>query len=156
MSRSRDNKRQQLRNRDDLPGDRPNSLDTTGFYIMMYSPFSPPLVLLLFGLLAAIAAGAAFSASLKDSVNAWMQSGSGFSPADLKRPELLVPYTGICFGVLVFLAAGLEMFGTPRLLAYVVALPLTLFTAWLVWSQLGKLILQLRKGGSRALDLDSL
>jgi hypothetical protein len=32
---------------------------------------------------------------------------------------------------------------------------LSIFTSWLVWSQLGKILIQLEQGGSQALDLDS-
>jgi hypothetical protein len=55
----------------------------------------------------------------------------------------------------VFLASGVQIFGFPTKLAYTIALPLTILMALLVWSQLGRILIQLERGGSKALDLDS-
>jgi membrane protein implicated in regulation of membrane protease activity len=73
----------------------------------------------------------------------------------MKGIQLLVPFLGIAAGICVFLAAGLEVFGFPWWLSYSISLPLTLLIATLVWSQLGKLLAQLERGGSKALDLDA-
>jgi uncharacterized protein (DUF2062 family) len=73
----------------------------------------------------------------------------------MKGSHLLVPFLGIAAGICVFLAAGLEVFGFPSWLSYSISLPLTLFIGFLVWSQLGKLLAQLERGGSRSLDLDA-
>ncbi|MBE9129317.1 MULTISPECIES: hypothetical protein [unclassified Coleofasciculus] len=121
---------------------------------MYYFP-EPPYLLLVIGLLAGISSGAAFEATLKQKVQAWSKSRSTRDLAQLKGFQLLVPFLGISFGICIFLAAGLQIFGFPGLLAYVISLPLTVFIGWLVWSQLGKLLGQLERGGSRALDLDA-
>jgi hypothetical protein len=39
--------------------------------------------------------------------------------------------------------------------SYAIALPMTIFIGALVWTQLGKLLDQLQRGGSKAIDLDS-
>lgn len=117
---------------------------------------SPPYVLLIASLLASIASGVAFEAVLKQSVREWSKSRSTRSLANLQGFQLLVPFLGMTGGVCVFLSSGMEIFGFPAKLAYIIALPLTVFISWLVWSQLGKILTQLQQGGSQALDLDSL
>jgi len=122
----------------------------------MYPFPQPPYLLLVAGLLAGISCGLAFQASLKQNVR-----GRSLQPEPIDRPlhrdgQLLLPFLGICSGICVFLAAGLEIFSMARWLAYAIALPLTGLMGALIWSQLGKLLLQLQQGGSQAIDLDSL
>jgi membrane protein implicated in regulation of membrane protease activity len=69
--------------------------------------------------------------------------------------NLFLPFLGMAGGACFFLAAGVEIFGFPTKLAYAIAVPMTIFTSWLVWSQLGKILAQIEEGGSAALDLDS-
>ncbi len=122
----------------------------------MYNFPQPPYFLLIFGLFAGITSGAAFEATLKQKVQEWSKNRSTRTLAQMKGVQLLMPFTGIAAGICVFLAAGLEIFGFPSWLSYSVSLPLTLFIAVLVWSQLGKLLAQLERGGSKALDLDAM
>jgi hypothetical protein len=53
------------------------------------------------------------------------------------------------------MSTGLEIFGLPTLFGYIVAIPLTVGIASLVWRQLGQMLIELERGGSAALDLDS-
>lgn len=121
---------------------------------MYYFP-DPPYFLLIFGLFAGITSGAAFEATLKQRVQEWAKNRSTRSIAQMKGIQLLLPFVGIAAGICIFLTAGLEIFGFPSWLSYYVSIPLTLFIAFLVWSQLGKLLMQLERGGSKALDLDA-
>ena len=121
----------------------------------MYSFPEPPYFLLLAGLFTSITSGLAFEATLKQKVQEWSKNRSTRSLAQMKGSHLLVPFLGIAAGICVFLAAGLEVFGFPSWLSYSISLPLTLFIGFLVWSQLGKLLAQLERGGSRSLDLDA-
>jgi hypothetical protein len=114
----------------------------------------PPYLLLIAGLLASIASGTAFEAVLKQSVREWQKYRTTQSLDAMKGPQLLVPFLGMAGGVCFFLSAGMEIFGIPFKLALAVALPLTIFISWLIWSQLGKILVQLEQGGSQALDLD--
>ncbi len=120
---------------------------------MYYFP-DPPYLLLVFGLLAGLASGAAFEASLKEKVQEWTKHRSSRTLAQMKGFQLLLPFVGIAAGICIFLAAGLTIFGFPTLLSYAISLPLTLFIGALVWLQLGKLLVQLERGGSKGLDLD--
>lgn len=115
----------------------------------------PPYFLLVAGMLAGLTSGLAFEATLKELVQEWARTRSSRIFANLQGVQLQLPFLGICIGVCVFLGSGLEIFGFPTWLSYAISIPLTIFMGWLVWYQLGKLLTQLNKGGSRALDLDS-
>jgi hypothetical protein len=122
---------------------------------MYYIP-EPPLGLLFFGLFIGITCGLAFESSLKQQVNKWSKQGrKGIKPNMSEISILRLPFLGICFGICVFLAAGLEIFTYNRVLSYAVSGTLTIFIALLIWIQLKKLIVLLLEGGSQALDLDA-
>lgn len=114
----------------------------------------PPYFLLVAGMLAGLTSGLAFEATLKELVQEWARTRSSRMLANLQGVQVQLPFLGICIGVCVFLGSGLEIFGFPTWLAYAISVPLTVFMGWLVWYQLGRLLVQLEKGGSRALDLD--
>lgn len=115
----------------------------------------PPYLLLCAGLLASLASGLAFQAVLTQSVQDWSKNRSTRSLANMRGFNLFLPFLGMAGGACIFLAAGVEIFGFPTKLAYAIAVPMTAFISWLVWSQLGKILAQLEEGGSAALDLDS-
>ena len=121
----------------------------------MYYFSDPPYFLLVASLLASIASGSAFEATLKQLVNEWSKSRSTSTLMKLRGTQLQLPFFGMAGGICVFLASGLGIFGFPLKLSYFISLILTLLTGWLVWSQLAKVLTQLEKGGSQALDLDS-
>ncbi len=122
---------------------------------MSYYYSTSPYFLLIAGLLAGLASGVAFDASLRQLVNEWAKNRSTRTLAILKGPQLAVPFLGICGGICFFLGSGLEIFGFQTKISYAIAIPLTIGTAALVWWQLGRLLVQLEQGGSKALDLDS-
>lgn len=121
---------------------------------MYYFP-EPPYFFLIAGLLASLASGVAFEKTLKQLVGEWAKNRSTRTLVNLQGFPLFLPFLGMSGGVCIFLASGLEIFGFPKLLSYAIALPLTGLTGWLVWFQLGKVLLQLEQGGSKALDLDA-
>jgi hypothetical protein len=118
--------------------------------------YTPPYVLFIAGLLASIAAGLAFEATLKQGVKEWSNNRSTYKLVSLQGFNLFVPFLGIAAGICVFLGSGMEIFGFNAKMSYAIAIPLTLLTCWLVWYQLGKILVQLEQGGSKSLDLDSL
>jgi uncharacterized protein (DUF2062 family) len=115
----------------------------------------PPYFLLIASLLAGITSGFAFKATLEQLVRKWSRDRSINLTEEINRLELLLPFFGIGIGICVFLASGLQIFTFPIDISYIFSVPLTLLTSGLVWWQLGKLLEQLMRGGSQALDLDS-
>ena len=119
----------------------------------MYS--QPPYVLFLAGFLAAVTSGYAFSTALQQSVAEWNSKRSTRILATMRGPQLQIPFFGICAGVCVFLASGIQLFGFSGKAAYAMGVPMTLLSGLLIWSQLGKILLLIEEGGSKALDLDA-
>jgi hypothetical protein len=111
----------------------------------------PPYFLLIAGLFIAITCGLAFEVTLKQRIKAWFKE-----PSDqlIQSSVFRLPFLGICLGSVIFLSSGLEVFLYDRWLSYSLATPITILTAGLIWTQLDKLLLQLKQGGSKALDLD--
>jgi predicted permease len=115
----------------------------------------PPYVLLIAGFLAAIAAGSAFSASLQQATHAWAKNPAAGSLEDIRGFSLQLPYLGICIGICICLASGIQLFGYSAAIAYAMSGVMTALMALLVWRQLGVILAQLQEGGSKALDLDA-
>ncbi len=121
----------------------------------MYFYYDPPYLLLVMGLLAALTAGSAFNALLKQSVQSWQAQHSTRTLADLRR-QLQLPIVGIAGGMTSFLAAGVNIFGFPWQWALGVAVGLTVVTTLLIWGQLNRLLVELERGNGAALSLDNL
>jgi len=117
--------------------------------------FTPPYFLVFAGLFISLTSGSAFAATLKQIVAKWSRDRAAATVAKLPTGQLIIPYLGINAGILMFLAAGLEVFGFPGWLAYAAAVPLTLFIAILVWYQLGSMLSFVEQKGFQSLDLDS-
>jgi len=129
----------------------------------MYSSLfaEPPYLLLLVGILMSVTCGSAFEKVLKQNVQEWYTSHQSEEEAQeqtksVQTLALLVPFLGICGGIFVFLAAGLQIVINNWTISSAIALPLSAITGRLVWSQLSKLLLKLQAGGSQALDLDNI
>lgn len=118
--------------------------------------FDPPYFLMFFGLFAGIASGIAFQATLKEQAMAWKTNRSTRSIAQMRSIQLKLPFSGITIGIAIFLTAGLEVFGFPPILAFGVAIPLTIVSSLFIWLQLGSMLKQIETGGFKVLDLDSL
>lgn len=120
----------------------------------MYFLPQPPYFLMFAGLFISITCGLAFEASLKQKAQQWQKQLPKANEDLLEGSGLQLPFLGICIGICLFLASGLEIFLMDRWLSYAIALPTTIFVCGLVWTQLGKVLKQLQEGGSKALDLD--
>jgi hypothetical protein len=114
-----------------------------------------PLFLVFAGLFIGITCGLAFEASLKQIVNTWYNNPNRQDQALLQSASLQIPFLGICLGICIFLASGLDIFLLNPWVSYTVALPMTIFIGALVWTQLGNVLEQLQRGGSKAIDLDT-
>ena len=120
---------------------------------MYYYP-QPPFLIPLLGLAISLSCGSAFNNLMKQKVQNWYKNPQQKNSYRLNGSGLEASYWGIALGVWIFLAGGLLTFGFGIIPSYGVALPLTLFTASLIWSQLQEVLLQLKQGGSKALDLE--
>ncbi|WP_434686738.1 hypothetical protein [Pseudanabaena minima] len=120
-----------------------------------YFPSDPPYFLFAISLVAGLACGRSFEVTLRNLVSIWSSSKSSRVMLELKSASIKVPYIGMTISIAVFMSTGLEVFGFPSLFGYIVAIPITVGIALLVWRQLGKMLIELEKGGSAALDLDS-
>lgn len=115
----------------------------------------PPYVLMIAGFLTAIATGSAFSASLQQATRAWAKNPTATSLEDIRGFSLQVTYLGVCIGICVALASGIQIFGFSAAVAYGLGGLMTMLMALLVWRQLGVILGQIQRGGSKALDLDA-
>lgn len=122
--------------------------------IVYYVSMNPPYFLCGAALVAGLAAGLAFAATLKELVQQWAKNRSSRTLLNLRGFSIQLPYFGITVSIAVFLSSGLEIFGFPPELAYPCAVVLTLFSALFVWRQLATLLVELERGGSAAMDLD--
>jgi hypothetical protein len=122
---------------------------------MYYSLPEPPLFLIFFGLFIGITSGFSFQETLKQQVKTYFKTPTELLPAQLETLEIRLPFLIMLVGICIFLAGGLEVFVINRWLSYGLSLPLTILTGALVWQQLGKLLIQLKQGGSKSIDLDS-
>lgn len=122
----------------------------------LYFLSEPPYLLLLFGILMSVTSGTAFEKVLKENVDRWWKTEEGETPLPVQTRSLFIPFLGICTGIFVFLMGGLEIVINAWKISALIALPLTLLTGRLVWSQLRVLLLKLQQGGSQALDLENM
>jgi len=120
---------------------------------MYYLP-EPPYFLMIAGLFVSLTSGAAFGATLKQIAQNWSSDRISSMSSQLPTVSLVLPFVGITLGVYLFLSAGIEVFGFPGLIAYIVALPLTLFLGILIWRQLGSMLTLAEKEGFAAIDID--
>jgi hypothetical protein len=122
--------------------------------VSYYFPSDPPYFLFGISLMMGLSCGRAFEMTLRQLVENWATTKSSAVMLELRGIPLYLPYLGMGASIGVFLACGLEVFGFPTQLAYSVATPLTIGSAYFVWRQLGKLLVELERGGSAAMDLD--
>jgi hypothetical protein len=120
---------------------------------MYYLP-QPPFLIALLGVFIAVTFGSAFQNLMSQKLRDSYKNPQNKNSFKLVDPVITATYWGICLGVWVFLGGGLFVLGFGIISSFGVALLLTLFTASLVWDQLGEVLLQLKEGGSQALDLE--
>ena len=121
---------------------------------MYYYP-QPPFFIGLIGLFVGLTCGLTFQTMLKQKVTKWSQDGRKEDLAKIEKKELQIAYLGICLGIFIFLTGGLLLFSIGLIVAVGLAVPLTILSTSLLWTQLIDVLGQLQKGGSKALELDS-
>jgi hypothetical protein len=122
---------------------------------MYYYYPQPPILIPMLGMAIAIIFGATFQTQIEQKMRSWSKKPKDTSSYQLAGSGLAASYAGICLGVWIFLAGGFLTFGFGIIVAYGVTLPIMLFTASFMWSQLQEVFLQFKEGGFKAIDLDS-
>lgn len=123
---------------------------------MYYSP-QPPFLIAVLGVFIAVTCGSAFQNLLEQKLRESYQDArqeNSFRIDRTKDRVIAATYWGICLGVWIFLGGGLLVLGFGVIPSYGVSLLLTIFTGALVWDQINDVLLQLKEGGSKALELD--
>jgi hypothetical protein len=122
--------------------------------VVYYFSSNPPYFLFAAALLSGLLCGKTFEVNLRELVQEWATNRSTRTLLNLRGTPIKLPYLGIVLSIAVFLAAGLEIFGFPPIIAYPLSIVVTLLISFLVWRQLGLLLVELERGGSAAMDLD--
>ncbi len=123
----------------------------------MYYLSQPPFLVAVIGVFIAITSGAAFQNLLEQKLRDSYQNAKQESSFKIDRaadPAIATAYGGICLGIWIFLGGGLLVLGFGIIPSYGVSLLLTLLTSALVWDQINDVLVQLKEGGSKALELD--
>ncbi|MEM9216672.1 MAG: hypothetical protein AAGD25_20275 [Cyanobacteria bacterium P01_F01_bin.150] len=114
-----------------------------------------PYGLMIGGFLLSVKCGFAFSEILKKSTRKWSSNRANMSLNEVRDMTLLIPFVGICIGICLFLGSGIQIFAFSAQFSYAVSVPVTFFVGIAMWYQLGQVLDQIQKGGSRALDIDA-
>ena len=114
----------------------------------------PPYALSGMGLLTALLCGLTFARQIGRRLEDWKQDRLPLLP--LERPTTVIPYGGIVVGTVLFIGAGLQVFGFGAGTGFFLALLLAVSTGAGLWQQLGDLMRQVEEGTFAAADFDFL
>ena len=113
----------------------------------------PPYLLAGLGLAIGVVCGLTFAQLVKDRLQGWKDDRLPLLP--LGRIETTMSYSGIVFGVTLFIGGSLQVFGFASGAALLVALLLSLLTGGALWTQLERLMTQVETGKFKAVDFDN-
>ncbi len=102
----------------------------------------------------AISFGVIFKDMLEYRVALWQANRTTQDRIEYARPALIFSYLMTSLALLVFVIAGLIVFGFPVSWAEITGSVLVLGTAVFIWIQLGSLLEMLARGGSAAIDIE--
>lgn len=112
----------------------------------------PPYALSGMGLLIALLCGLTFARQISRRLEDWKQDRLPLLP--LGRPTTVLPYGGIMVGTVLFIGAGLQVFGFGPGGSFFLALLLAVLTGAGLWQQLEDLMRQVEEGTFAAADFD--
>ena len=112
----------------------------------------PPYALSGMGLLTALLCGLTFARQIGRRLEGWKQDRLPLLP--LARPTTVIPYGGIVVGTVLFIGAGLQVFGFGAGSSFSLALLLAVATGAGLWQQLEDLMGQVEGGTFTAADFD--
>ena len=117
-----------------------------------YWQSQPPYALSGMGLLMALLCGLTFARRIQQRLEDWKQDRLPLLP--LERPTTVIPYGGIVVGTVLFIGAGLQVFGFGAGSSFFLALLLAASTGAGLWKQLEDLMGQVEAGTFAAADFD--
>ena len=121
---------------------------------MYYFP-QPPIFLPFIGLIISLIFGVTFQKQLEQINQKWVKDAKNKDSYTLVDRNLQFSYTGICFGVWLFLGGGFRVLGFGVIAAYGAALPIAIGTGAFMWQQFGEILTEIKIKGIKSLDLDS-
>ncbi|KKZ10682.1 MAG: hypothetical protein TH68_10205 [Candidatus Synechococcus spongiarum 142] len=117
-----------------------------------YWQSQPPYALSGMGLLVALLCGLTFARQIRRRLEDWKQDRLPLLP--LGRFTTVLPYSGIVVGTILFIGAGLQVFGFGVGGSFFLALLLAVSTGAGLWKQLEDLMEQVEEGTFAAADFD--
>jgi hypothetical protein len=116
----------------------------------------PPYSLICTAVICGLICGKAFEVSIRQKTKEWFQGQSTQPLSKVYEVRLFIPYLGICFWSWVFVGSTLTVFAVTWVIGFALSTFVILTSGLLVWFQLIKLLKALEKGGSKALEINSL
>ncbi len=117
-----------------------------------YWQSQPPYALSGIGLLVALLCGLTFAHQVRQRLEDWKQDRLPLLP--LGRFTTVLPYSGIVAGTILFIGAGLQVFGFGAGGSFFLALLLAVSTGAGLWKQLEDLMGQVQEGSFTVADFD--
>ena len=117
-----------------------------------YWQSQPPYALSGIGLVVALLCGLTFARQVRQRLEDWKQDRLPLLP--LGRFTTVLPYGGIVVGTILFIGAGLQVFGFGAGGSFFLALLLAVATGAGLWKQLEDLMRQVEAGTFTAADFD--
>jgi hypothetical protein len=116
---------------------------------------NPPLYsIIAVATVVAVSFGVIFKDMLEYRVALWQANRTTQDRIEYARPALIFSYLMTSLALLVFVIAGLVVFGFPISWAEITGSVLVIGTAVFIWIQLGSLLKMLAQGGSAAIDIE--
>ncbi|MGD1901130.1 MAG: hypothetical protein ACFB9N_02695 [Geitlerinemataceae cyanobacterium] len=113
---------------------------------------APVYVTVLISTFFAVVFGIIFKDMLEYRLEVWKTDDSEF--VNYKTPQIRLSYFLTCFSTIVCMGSSLSTFGFPGWMAYGAAFPIVGLTGFLMWKQLGSMLVMMVQDGPAALELE--
>jgi len=113
---------------------------------------APVYVTVLVSTFFAVVFGIIFKDMLEYRLEAWKTDESEY--VEYKTPQIRLSYFLTCISTIVCMGSSLSTFGFPNWMAYGAAFPIVGLTGFLMWKQLGSMLVMMVQDGSEAFELE--
>jgi len=128
-------------------------LDAAEIFLEYVPIQQPPYLVAGVGLAIGVLCGLTFARMVQNRLDGWKQDRLALLP--LGTWELSLAYSGVVFGVTLFIGGSLQVFGFASGAALLVSFVLAIATAGALWVQLERLMEQVQAGNFKAVDFDN-